>query len=206
MIGVWGYANVDTGGQAMRARQIVSLLIANLFFCALLAQGQDSQSLAEAARQSRIQKQQKDTQAKDTVPSEADTQPAKEPRVITNDDIPENAGSTQSLENSPHGYRVSNAPSNTAARKTSADQWKSRIQAQKNSIASMQREIASLSGSIHFPENCLPRTCAQRNERQLEKQNRVEIMNHQLDEQRQRLEELQESARKEGYGNSVYDP
>jgi hypothetical protein len=34
----------------------------------------------------------------------------------------------------------------------------------------------------------------------------VEIMNHQLDEQRQRLEELQESARKEGYGNSVYDP
>jgi hypothetical protein len=190
----------------MRARQIVSLLIANLFFCALLAQGQDSQSLAEAARQSRIQKQQKDTQAKDTVPSEADTQPAKEPRVITNDDIPENAGSTQSLENSPHGYRVSNAPSNPAARKTSADQWKSRIQAQKNSIASMQREIASLSGSIHFPENCLPRTCAQRNERQLEKQNRVEIMNHQLDEQRQRLEELQESARKEGYGNSVYDP
>ena len=31
-------------------------------------------------------------------------------------------------------------------------------------------------------------------------------MNHQLDEQRKRLEELQESARKEGYGSAVYDP
>jgi hypothetical protein len=190
----------------MRTRQIFALLIANLFFCALLAYGQDSQSVSEAARQSRIQKQQKDTQAKDAVPSGTDAQPAKIPKVITNDDIPESVGSAQTLENSPHQHSAAHAPSSTSGRKASADQWKSRIQAQKNTIASMQREIASLSGSIHFPENCLPRTCAQRNERQLEKENRVGIMNHQLDEQRTRLEELQESARKEGYGSAVYDP
>jgi len=190
----------------MRTRQIFALLIANLFFCALLAYGQDSQSLAEAARQSRIQKQQKDTQSKDAAPTETDAQSAKTARVITNDDLPESEGSTQPLENSPHQYGAAHAPSGTAGRKTSADQWKSRIQAQKNTIASMQREITSLSGSIHFPENCLPRTCAQRNERQLEKQNRVEIMNHQLDEQRTRLEEMQESSRKEGYGSAIYDP
>jgi hypothetical protein len=200
----------------MRARRTVPLLLASrffgnfflasLFFGAMLAYGQDSQSLAEAARQSRIQKQQKETQAKDADPGEADAQPGKTSRVITNDDIPESAGSTQTQGNGQHEYRASNGLSNNAARKSSADQWKSRIQAQKNTIASMQREIANLSGSIHFPENCLPRTCALRNERQLEKENRVGMMNHQLDEQRQRLEELQESARKEGYGNSVYDP
>jgi hypothetical protein len=188
----------------MRARRVFAFLTANLFFSALLAYGQDSQSLAEAARQSRTQKQQKNTQVKDAAPSATDAQPAKTSRVITNDDIPEHEGSTQALENSPHPYRAAYAPSSTG--KTSADQWKSRIQAQKDTIASMQREIASLGASIHFPENCLPRTCAQRNERQLEKENRVGIMNHQLDEQRRRLEELQESARKEGYGSSVYDP
>jgi hypothetical protein len=190
----------------MRARRVLAFLTAHLFFSALLAYGQDSQSLAEAARQSRMQRQQKDTQAKDAAPSATEAQPAKTYRVITNDDIPEHEGSTQTLENSPHPYRAAYSPSSTGARKTSADQWKSRIQAQKDTIESMRREIASLSASIHFPENCLPRTCAQRNERQLEKENRVEIMNHQLDEQRRRLEELQESARKEGYGSSVYDP
>lgn len=190
----------------MRARRVFAFLTANLFFSALLAYGQDSQSLAETARQSRMQKQQKETPAKDAAPRATDGQTAKTSRVITNDDIPEHVGSTQTLENSPHPYRAVYSPSSTGAGKTSADQWKSRIQAQKDTIASLQREIASLSASIHFPENCLPRTCAQRNERQLEKENRVGIMNHQLDEQRRHLEELQESARKEGYGSSVYDP
>ena len=31
-------------------------------------------------------------------------------------------------------------------------------------------------------------------------------MQAQLDGQKKRLEEMQESARKQGYGNSVYDP
>jgi hypothetical protein len=190
----------------MSARRVFALLAASLLLSALLAYGQDPQSLGEAARQSRMRKRQRDTQDKDTAPAATQAQPTKTPRVITNDDIPEQAGSTLASGNSPQQHSAAHAPSSSGARKTSADQWKSQIQAQKDAMASMQREIANLSASIHFPENCLPRTCAQRNERQLEKQNRVEIMNHQLDEQRKRLEELQESARKEGYGGSVYDP
>jgi hypothetical protein len=31
-------------------------------------------------------------------------------------------------------------------------------------------------------------------------------MKAQLDEQQKRLEDMQEAARKQGYGNSVYDP
>jgi predicted ribosome quality control (RQC) complex YloA/Tae2 family protein len=44
------------------------------------------------------------------------------------------------------------------------------------------------------------------NERQREKQQRVERMQAQLQEQKRRLEEMQDSARKQGYGSSVYDP
>ena len=66
---------------------------------------------------------------------------------------PRHEGSTQTLENRPHPYRAAFIePSAPVPRKTSADQWKSRIQAQKDTIESMRREIASLSASIHFPD------------------------------------------------------
>ena len=70
----------------------------------------------------------------------------------------------------------------------------------------MQRQIDEINESIHFaPGNCVE-NCAQWNERQQEKQRQVEGMQAQLEEQRKRLEEMQESARKQGYGSSVYDP
>ena len=190
----------------MRTLRVFVLFAAGAYVCALPAYAQDSQSLADAARQARQQKQQKDTQAKDSSTSAADAQPAKTPRVITNDEIPEHVGSTLTPAHSPQGQNPNYTPSNYGTRKTPADQWKSQIQAQKRAIASLQGEIASLSGSVHFPVNCLPNTCAQRNERQLEKENRVDIMKQQLEEQQKRLDELQDSARKQGFGSAVYDP
>jgi hypothetical protein len=63
-----------------------------------------------------------------------------------------------------------------------------------------------LNESIQFaPVNCVGR-CAQWNDRQREKQQQAERMQQQLQEEKQRLEEMQESARKLGYGSSVYDP
>jgi len=175
------------------------------------AHGQDSPSLADAARQSRLQKQQKDAQASPTQDKDSpaginDPQPAKTPRVITNDDIPEHVGSNLTPARSPETPSPTCAQPGSDARKISADQWKAQIQAQKNEIATLQREIEAVTASIHFPENCLPRTCAQRNERQLQKENRVEIMKGQLEQQQRRLEEMQESARRQGYGSAVYDP
>lgn len=63
-----------------------------------------------------------------------------------------------------------------------------------------------LSESIRFaPANCVA-NCVGWNERQREKQQRVERMQAQLEEQKRRLDDMQESARKQGYGSSVYDP
>jgi peptidoglycan hydrolase CwlO-like protein len=83
--------------------------------------------------------------------------------------------------------------------------WKS-FSCSQSQIASLQRQIDDINESIHFaPGNCVE-NCAQWNERQQEKQRQVEGMQAQLEEQRKRLVEMQDSACKQGYGSSVYDP
>jgi uncharacterized coiled-coil protein SlyX len=44
------------------------------------------------------------------------------------------------------------------------------------------------------------------NERQKQKQQEVERMRSQLETQKKRLQSMQESARQQGYGGTVYDP
>jgi chromosome segregation ATPase len=83
---------------------------------------------------------------------------------------------------------------------------KSQIQAQKSRIAELQKQIDELDGSIRFaPGNCV-RNCEQWNEHQQQKQQQVEQMRTQLEEQKKQLDEMQESARKQGFGSSVYEP
>jgi hypothetical protein len=182
-------------------RCLVLLAISALAFGA--AFGQDSPSLADVARQARLQKQ-KDAQAHDSATNTPDEQ-AKTPRVVTNDEIPEHDEPTVSSGKRSQPSSSTDAFSGYGQRKLTATEWKSQIQAQKAAIASMQHEISDVSASIHFPVSCL-RNCVQKNERQLQKENRVEAMKVQLEQQQKHLEELQESARKQGYGNSVYDP
>ncbi len=90
--------------------------------------------------------------------------------------------------------------------KQTAEVWTSQISAQKIQIASLQKQIDSINRSIQFaPANCVA-NCVQWNERQLEKQRQAEGMQVQLEEQKKRLESMQDSARKQGYGSAVYDP
>jgi hypothetical protein len=176
----------------------VFLISAVCLLFTALAVGQDSPSLGDVARQARKQKQ--DPQAK----SAESSKPAK---VITNEEIPEqsDAGAQRSTQDD---VRQENAPSSSSSEgaKIPAEQWKSRIEGQKNAIASLQSSIDRLNDSIHFaPGNCVS-GCVQWNERQKEKQQEVERGQAQLAEQKKRLEDMQESARRQGYGSSVYDP
>src|SRR5258708_4263959 len=95
----------------MRTRRVLVLFAAGAYLCALPAYAQDSQSLADAARQARLQKQQKDAQAKESSASTPpDAQPAKTPRVITNDEIPEHVGQTWPPAHSPQGQNPTYTP------------------------------------------------------------------------------------------------
>ncbi len=148
------------------------------------------QSLGDVAREQR-QKQAKDAHA--------------ERKVVTNEDIPEReeSGPTTSVSTDEHDAAPVPPPSNDTH---AGDQWKSKIEAQKSSITSLQGQIDKLNSSIRFAgPNCVA-NCVQYNERQIAKQEQVERMQKQLNEQKQKLEDMQESARKAGLGSAVYEP
>ncbi len=203
----------------MRTRRILLSLAASTAVCACLAYGQDSPSLGDVARQARLQKQQKDVPAKDAAAKGAsnkngqandvstkDAATTKSTHVITNDEIPSHAGSTVTSTGSSKSSGTPDAPQKSLSPDAGAEQWKSQILAQKNAIATLQHELASLSDSIHYAGGNCVANCVQWNERQKQKEDQVESMKAQLEELQKHLEDMQDSARKQGFGNSVYDP
>jgi len=196
-------------------RQSFRVLVQCSIFCSLFALGQDQPSLGDAARQARQQKQQKGVPTKDEQSKDGqskngqskdlpgkDDQPAKAQKVITNDEIPEHAPASPASADQPRG--VSYSPTTSGA-KIPPERWKSQILAQKNMVSSMQHEMERLDSIRFAPTNCAA-NCVQWNQRQREKQQEVERMQAQLEEQKKRLQDMQESARQQGYGSSVYDP
>jgi hypothetical protein len=179
-------------------RILVLLSIAALW--SLLTFSQDGQSLGDIARKKREQSQQKDA---------ADGHAAKSPKVFSDQTTSGHpADPAQSTSDDPQKKSSGSNPASPPAKgdKQSAEQWKEKILAQKNQISSMQAEIDRINASIHMaPGNCVS-GCVQWNERQVEKQQQVEQLRGKLDEQKKQLEEMQDSARRQGYGTAVYDP
>jgi hypothetical protein len=209
-------------------RRVLATFSVVMLACVLAAHAQDSQSLGDAARQARLQKQQRGAEAgKDKTaaarPSpvlapantptaskdaqgDATPQPPKAgKKVITNDEIPEHVGPTvqrpNAYQNPGNNYPQPNYPDQS----TPADYWKNQIITLKNNILAMQDSIKSLENSIRYAANCVS-NCVQWNERQQQKQAQVESMKSALDQQQRYLEQMQETARRQGFGSSVYDP
>lgn len=193
-------------------RKAVLLCGASVLFVAVALQAQDSQSLGEIARKVRLQKQQKEAQSKqaakepsmvDVQFSPSDSTATKSAAVISNENLPEQTALAGAGKSSSEASKKQESDSNSGDR---ADQIKSAILSQKNAIASLKEEIDSVSGSIHYAGGNCVANCAQWNEHQKEKQDEVDRMKTQLEEQQKHLEDMQDAARKEGFGSSVYEP
>lgn len=190
----------------MRTREILLLLVAATLVCPARARAQDSQSLGDAARQARLQKQQKEAKAKDAPTPTNTAQPAAPPKkVVTNEDIPEHVGSTLTSPSRTSSSPPDYVPQSHGPRKLTGEQWKTLIQAEKNALSSQQRQIDRFSEFLQHPETCIA-DCAQRNERQREKEVQLDAMKARLERRQKMLEELQDAARKQGFGSAVYDP
>ena len=143
------------------------------------------QSLGDVAREHR-QKQQANGQVS--------------PKVITNEDIPESTPADSEVKKPGASERPSSS-------RRSAQQWKSEIQAQERLIANLQDQIQRLSGSVHYTYFVAHTVNAERyNQRQEQKQEEIQRMQEQLAREQQKLADLQEAARKDGFGNAVYEP
>ncbi len=182
---------------------------------ALAAQGQDSPpSLGDVARQTRLQKQQHEAQAAkegQTRPGQdapaKDAPPAKTAkRVITNEEIPEHVGPTQTSVSYPQNPVVTYPRPAYRPGMNIADLWKSQFLAQKQGITNLQKQIDEVSASIQYSGGSCVVNCVQWNEQQRRKQDQVESMKAQLEQMKANLEAAQEMARKQGFGSSVYDP
>jgi hypothetical protein len=124
-------------------------------------------------------------------------------KVITNEDLPEHPDSDGGTASSQ--ARSESVPSRPMGSKPAA-QWKAEISAQRKSVEDLQNQIDQLNSSIHFaPGNCV-RNCVEWNQLQVEKQDEVQHMHAELEQQKKKLEDMQEAAREEGYGNAVYEP
>jgi hypothetical protein len=148
--------------------------------------------------------QNKDNKSPNAATPAKPSKPAK--HVITNDEIPSTGG--------PTGYRPPPGPKswntqpldNGETAKRSVGYWTSQIQAQKNAITNLQNQIDQVNSSIQYAGGNCVSGCEQWNEQQKQKQEQVESMKAQLEQQQKRLEDMQEMARQQGYGSSVYDP
>lgn len=172
-------------------------------------------SLGDIARQLKLKKQQKEVQQKqakeaanqDAQPAEAKpaAPPAKTLHLVTNDDAAQSASVTP-VSTHPVSSDASDSQADNSDQQAKAENWKSQILAQKNAVAALEQDIKGIGDSIHYAgANCVA-NCAQWNEKQQQKQQDVDSMKAQLEEARKQLEEMQQSARKEGFGSSVYDP
>jgi hypothetical protein len=211
---------------------LVLVLAGGLLF-ADRAQGQDEPSLGDVARQTLQQKQQKDVPAKDAQPGSdqnknaqtndvpnkegrsTDPQSKSAPRkdaqlhrashIITDDELPQHPVAGVKTPASPTG-KGEFAPDPAFGGKMSPDAIRSQIQDQKSAISALQAQITELNDSIHFAgANCVA-NCVQWNESQQQKQRQVEDMRSELENAKQALDQMQDYARKMGFGSSVSDP
>lgn len=159
----------------------------------LLAGTAGAQTLGDVAREQR-QKQQN----KDSHPT------AK--KVITDEDLPEHSEAEKEPAKASHVEGNGDPGEAADEGKMTAEQWKARIQAQKNVVANMQKQADKLARSIHFVSANAYRNGAQYNQMQARRQEQLRELQQQLEEQKTKLEDMQEAARRAGFGNAVYDP
>lgn len=166
------------------------------------------QSLGDVARENREKK------------SAEDSSSSSPPKVITNKDLQKNADADQepAEDSKPNVEAPPSASTQRSAQRAAhrsaqqrlaeqraMDQWKRLILAQKNRLTALQVRIDQLNetmraagGSVQYEPPY--------NTSQVRQLRRISQLQDQLDDQRIKLAEMQESARRAGMHTVVYDP
>ena len=137
------------------------------------------------------------------------------PKVITNADLPKDLNTNQGAREAPPAASAADGSKATdrrladhrsaqqrLAEQRAAEQWKRQILAQKNKMATLQAKIDQLNASIQSANGSV-QSEGPYNPRQMQ---RVAQIQQQLDEQKRKLDQMQEAARHAGMHTAVYDP
>ncbi|MGC2449590.1 MAG: hypothetical protein WA477_18225 [Candidatus Sulfotelmatobacter sp.] len=165
--------------------------------------GQSGQSLGDIARANR--EKQQEQQASST-----------KPKTITNADLPESSTGIPDADASDPMTMVSgvNRPydgrsnqrlnQQVLAEEHAGNQWRERIQMQESRVADLQARIDQAKAAMH--SNSSVQSEGPFNRAQGRQMQRVAQMEEMLDQQKRKLEMMQEAARRAGMHTSVYDP
>jgi hypothetical protein len=178
-------------------------ILAMLFLASLTVA---AQSLGDIARENR---EKKDVE-----------QPIATPReVITNANLPKDPDADEGQSTDETRTQTAACPANTVSSKKAAEQrareqraaaqWKRRILAQENTIANLRMRVDRLKASIHFVNPNATYDYYEgvaHNRYEARQMERLAQMREQLAQQKTKLEEMQEAARKAGMHTAVYDP
>ena len=170
-----------------------------------------SQSLGDLARENREKKAEETTSAAP-------------PRVITNSNLPKDPdaisiatdGAQGSATTEPRQREDRQAARQRATLQRAEMQWRAKILQQKNTVANLRARVDQLKASIRFADpnhyyssgspNYDYYAGLNYNGYQARQLQRLAQLQEQLDQQKKKLEELQEAARHAGMHTQVYDP
>ena len=158
-------------------------------------QASDTPSLGDLARKQRHKVQ-------DTKNSSA-----KAKKVVTDEDMPAHEESSHEEETPLDGpHREAEVSRSTTDVLKTGEQWKASIAQQKAAVADLKGRVDKLNASIHFVTANAYRNGVEYNKVQAHKQQEVERLQGELDVQKKSLEQMQEMARRAGYGSALWDP
>lgn len=130
-------------------------------------------------------------------------------KVITNQDLGEGPEGRPDLRQAPRAANYTRGSAEFERRPTQqrlgderAEQWRSRILEQKGRVTALQARIDQINAAMHSGAQFE----GPGNRYQARQMEHVAQMQLQLDEQRRRLEEMQDAARRAGMHTAVYDP
>jgi len=141
----------------------------------------------------------------------AENASAAQPKVITNANLPKDPAANQEPAEAQPGPSASSSATDhrsaqqRLAEQRAADQWKRQILAQKNKMATLQARIDQLNASIRSAGGSVQYE-GPYNRYQARQLQRVAQIQLQFDEQKMKLDQMQEAARHAGMHTLVYDP
>ncbi len=165
----------------------------------VLIPGAGAQSVADAAQKERARKQQQ--------PSSTT------PKLYTNDEI-----DTGRHDASPTATPLSSKtvkPANSSAQGSKTDkkweqasvQWKEKILRQKQTVKVLQDQVDKAQASLHPASTAgLYSNVTPPSYRQQQRQNQLDNQQQRLATEKKKLDDMQEAARKLGYGSAIFDP
>src|SRR5689334_8293330 len=169
-----------------------------IFVPFVLAQSLCAQSLGDIARQQREKNKQQTTTTNKVLTNE-DISPSGESADNTSSDSQKKKSSKQKISKTAEPSEKDDA--------LSADELKASIQEKKEAIAEIQDRITKLQSTINYVQNNrnIYTNAPEYNDAQKRKEQEVSRLKGILQAQQDELKELQDKARKAGYGSAVYD-